>query len=178
MTDDAFDDADAEALARSRALSSPLRMRILRLCRFESRTNKELAALLDVNPGTMLHHVRTLTQTGFLAAEEPRSGTRGAREIPYRATGLSWRTPVPGGSLVLVETFLQQIEGLDPDDIQFSWLGLKLNAANKAELDQRVYDLLTEFAERGPDADGDPYSLVVVTHPDVNPASQRDEDEE
>ena len=50
---------------RMRALSSPLRLRVLRLCAFESRTNKELAELLGVNPGTMLHHVRTLVQTGY-----------------------------------------------------------------------------------------------------------------
>src|SRR4051794_6575983 len=106
---------DPEAEARMRALSSPLRLRVLRLCAFESRTNKELAELLDVNPGTMLHHVRTLVQTGYLAAQPERAGAQGAREIPYRATGLSWRTSMPGGSRVLVETFLQQIEGLDDD---------------------------------------------------------------
>jgi DNA-binding transcriptional ArsR family regulator len=54
---------DPEAEARMRAISSPLRLRVLRLCAFESRTNKELAELLDVNPGTMLHHVRTLVQS-------------------------------------------------------------------------------------------------------------------
>ena len=81
-----------------RAISSPLRLRVLRLCAFESRTNKELAELLGVNPGTMLHHVRTLVQTGYLAAEPERAGAQGAREVPYRATGLSWRTPMPGGS--------------------------------------------------------------------------------
>ena len=96
--------------ARLRALSSPLRLRVLRLCAFESRTNKELAELLGVNPGTMLHHVRTLVQTGFLAAQPERIGAQGAREVPYRATGLSWRTPMPHRSRVLVEVFLQQIE--------------------------------------------------------------------
>ena len=125
-----------------RALSSPLRLRVLRLCAFESRTNKELAELLDINPGTMLHHVRTLVQTGYLAAEPERAGAQGAREIPYRATGLSWRTSLPGGSRVLVETFLQQIEGLGDDDLDTTWLGLKLNDEHKAELEQRLYDLV------------------------------------
>src|ERR671913_1101905 len=102
---------DPEAEARIRALSSATRLRVLRLCAFEARTNKELAELLDVNPGTMLHHVRTLVQTGFLTAQPDRAGTQGAREVPYRATGLSWNTSMPEGSPVLVETFLQQIEG-------------------------------------------------------------------
>ena len=160
---------DPDAEARMRALSSPLRLRVLRLCAFESRTNKELAELLGMNPGTMLHHVRTLVQTGYLAAEAERAGAQGAREIPYRATGLSWRTSMPGGSGVLVETFLQQIEGVDPDDLQTTWLGLKLNDEHKEELTRRLYDLANEFKERGPDADGQPYSLFTAFHPDLNP---------
>src|SRR5918993_5058750 len=164
---------DPEAEARMRALSSPLRLRVLRLCAFEARTNKELAELLGVNPGTMLHHVRTLVQTGFLAAEPDRSGAQGAREVPYRATGLSWRTSMPGGSLVMVETFLQQIAGLPPDDVDTTWLGLKLNEEHKEELERRLQELAEDFKERGPDADGKPYSLFTVLHPDLNPPAPR-----
>ncbi len=160
---------DADAQARGRALSSPLRLRVLRLCAFEARTNKELADLLEVNPGTMLHHVRTLVQTGFLVAEDERAGAQGAREVPYRATGLSWRTRMAEGSPVLVQTFLQQIEGLAPDDLDVSWLGLRLNPDHKAELEERLYALLQEFKERGPDADGRSYSLFTALHPDHNP---------
>jgi len=160
---------DALAQARARALSSPLRLRILRLCAFEARTNKELAELLGANPGTMLHHVRTLVQTGFLEAQPARSGAQGAREVPYLATGLSWRTRIPSQSVVLMETIRQQLEGVDPEDVALSWLGLRLNAEHKAELDRRVHELLTDFKERGPDPDGVPYSFAVLTHPDLNP---------
>ena len=160
---------DEGAEARLRALSSPLRLRVLRLCAFESRTNKELAGLLGVNPGTMLHHVRTLVQTGYLSAEPERTGAQGAREVPYRATGLSWRTSMPGGAMVLVETFLQQIQGLGDEDLDITWLGLRLNAEHKAELEQRLYDLVQEFKERGPDPDGEPLSLFTALHPDLNP---------
>jgi DNA-binding transcriptional ArsR family regulator len=161
------DDPDAEA--RLRALSSPLRLRVLRLCAFEARTNKELAELLGVNPGTMLHHVRTLVQTGYLRPEPERAGAQGSREIPYRATGLSWRTSLPPGSRVLVETFLQQIERLEGDDLHTTWLGLKLNDEHKTELEERLYALVTEFKEREPDADGETYSLFTAFHPDDNP---------
>lgn len=164
---------DPEAEARMRALSSPLRLRILRLCAFESRTNKELAELLHLNPGTMLHHVRTLVNTGYLAAEPERSGSQGAREVPYRATGLSWRTSMPGGSLVLVETFLQQIEGVEDADLDTTWLGLKLNSEHRKELEERLSALIEEFKERGPDADGDTYSLFTAFHPDENPPAGR-----
>ncbi|WP_240638688.1 winged helix-turn-helix domain-containing protein [Microbacterium sp. ABRD28] len=160
---------DPETEARMRALSSPLRLRVLRLCAFEARTNKELAELLGVNPGTMLHHVRTLVNTGYLAPEPERAGAQGAREVPYRATGLSWRTSMPGGSHVLVETFLQQIEGVADDDLDTTWLGLKLNDAHREELQERLYALVNEFKERGPDPDGETYSLFTVLHPDKNP---------
>jgi DNA-binding transcriptional ArsR family regulator len=168
-----LDEDDPAARARIRALSSTTRLRVLRLCAFESRTNKELAEMLEVNPGTMLHHVRTLVQTGFLAAEADRAGAQGAREVPYRATGLSWRTSMPGGSLVMVETFLQQIAGLPPDDVDTMWLGLKLNDRHKAELEDRLHALAVEFKERGPDPDGQPYSLFTALHPDLNPPAPR-----
>jgi DNA-binding transcriptional ArsR family regulator len=162
---------DAEATALARALSSPLRLRVLRLCRFDARTNAELATLLDANPATMLHHVRTLVRTGLLAAEPERTGTRGAREVPYRATGLSWHAPVPGMSAVLLETMRQQLEGVDPEQVEVVWLGLRLNPGHRAELRERINQLATEFKDRGPDPDGEAYSLVMVTHPDLNPRS-------
>lgn len=164
-------ESDADVQARARALSSPLRLRVLRLCAFEARTNKELAELLDLNPGTMLHHVRTLVQTGFLATEPERSGTGGAREVPYRATGRSWTTPVPGISPILVETFLQQIEGVPPDLIDIAWMGLKLNGPHRAEFQQRLSDLMNEFKERGPDADGETIGVFASVYADFNPAA-------
>ncbi|MET0811556.1 MAG: winged helix-turn-helix domain-containing protein [Microbacterium sp.] len=163
------DEEDADLQAKGRALSSPFRLRILRLCAFDARTNKELAELLAVNPGTMLHHVRTLVSTGFLVAEDPRTGAQGSREVPYRATGLSWRTSMPSTSHVLVETFLQQIEGLAPDQLDSTWLGLKLNEQHLEELRDRLHALVVEFKDRGPDPDGDTYSLFTTLHPDVNP---------
>lgn len=166
---DAGASADAEAQAKARALSSPLRLRVLRLCAFDARTNKELAELLEVNPGTMLHHVRTLVRTGFLAAQPERVGEQGAREVPYRATGLSWSTHVPGISSVLVETFLQQSAGVAPDDLDVSWMGLRLNSEHKQELQERLYALMNEFKERGPDPDGASYSMFTALHPDRNP---------
>src|SRR5438128_441852 len=78
----------------SRALANPLRLRILRLCIDRALTNKELAERLGKDPGTVLHHVRMLVDTGFLAAEPVRAGPRGALEKPYRATGKSWEVNV------------------------------------------------------------------------------------
>ena len=144
-------DTDATAQAMSRALSSPLRLRVLRLCAFEARTNKELAELLGVNPGTMLHHVRTLVQTGFLAAQPDRAGTQGAREVPYRATGLSWNTSMPEGSPVLVETFLQQIEGLAAGRARRHVARPQAERASPRRSSRSgCTELVNEFKERGP----------------------------
>lgn len=158
---------DSDSQARARALSSPLRLRILRICLHEARTNKEIADVLGITPAACLHHVRTLADNGFLAAEEPRQGRRGAWEIPYRATGASWGSPLPSsGQHLLLETFLQEIEGLAPEELDTTRLGLKLDEAHLEELRSRLKALLEEFIERGPDPDGTPISLFIAEHPD------------
>ncbi len=157
---------DDEARAAARALSSPLRLRILRLCRFYARTNKELADLLGVNPGTMLHHVRTLAETGFLAAQPERTGAQGAREVPYLATGASWHAPMDNAPAVIVETVRQQVTLADPETVYFGWLGVRVNSAHRDELHARLNELFAEYKDRGPDPDGVDYSLAVFMHPE------------
>jgi len=76
---------------------------------------------------------------------------------------------MPGGSPVLIETFLQQIEGVDPDDLDTTWLGLKLTPEHREEFQRRLYELVSEFKERDPDPDGDTYSFFSTLHPDINP---------
>jgi predicted ArsR family transcriptional regulator len=169
----AWEDADeAEQQRRARALASPLRMRILRLCLHESRTNQELADELAVNPGTLLHHVRSLVATGFLVAEDPRPGPRGAKEIPYRATGRSWRSGGENIGPTLVQTFLQEIEGLAPDELLITRLGVKLNAENRRELSARFMALFEEYKDRPADPDGEPISLMFAEHPEKTRATR------
>lgn len=154
----------AERLAR--ALSSPLRMRILRFCLHEARTNLEIAEEFELNPGTSLHHVRTLVDTGFLAAQAERTGNRGAREVPYLATRRSWRTPVSQISPVLVQAFLDEIDGIPADDVDITRLGLKLNAAHETELKQELIAVLERWMTAGPDDDGRPVSIMIAVHPE------------
>lgn len=157
---------DEDVQARGRALSSPVRLRILRLCLHKARTNKEIAEVLDLNPATALHHVRTLLATGFLRAEEPRSGNRGAKEIPYRATGLSWGSRMPNAAPVLVETFLQEIDGLSPSEIDVWRLGVRLNDANRAEMMEKIRNVFEEYAQRESDEDGTATSIMLAHHLD------------
>jgi len=162
------EETDAQRQAMSRALTSPLRMRILRFCLHESRTNREIAHEFDLNPGTSLHHVRTLLDTGFLAAEEPRTGKRGATEIPYIATRRSWDFPAPQIGPVLVQTFLEEIEGVRAEDLFVARLGVVLTEENERELNHRLAAILVEYKDREPDPDGRPVSIMIATHPEVH----------
>src|SRR5262252_8249253 len=128
--------------AEARALASGLRLRILRLCLDHPLTNKEIAERLGAKPATILHHVRTLVATGFLVAQEERRGTRGAREVPYLATGKSWVLDVKdhqveGSGQAMLDAFLDEIRYVDIDSsfsveaenpAGFSRLGLRLAA--------------------------------------------------
>jgi DNA-binding transcriptional ArsR family regulator len=164
--------------AEARALASGVRMRILRLCLDRALTNKEIATRLDADPATILHHVRTLVATGFLVAEEPRRGNRGAREVPYRATGKSWNLdtsahPVTGSGQALLDAFLDEIRHVDVDmadqHLGFSRLGLRLNQEELVELTERLDDVLREFAARPANMadDARPISVFLAVHPDV-----------
>jgi predicted ArsR family transcriptional regulator len=158
--------------AEARALASAVRLRILRVCLDRAHTNKEIADRLGLNPASVLHHVRTLVATGFLAAEAERRGTRGAREVPYRATRKSWsvRRREPTGQRAMFEAFLADLEqsgGPDQPGIPMARLGLRLTTAELDELGERLRALLDEYASRPPTPDGSPYSLFLTIHPDA-----------
>lgn len=162
------DDPTAELDADARALASTVRLRILRLCLDESLTNREIAERLGRNPATVLHHVRTLVDRGFLAAEPVRRGARGSREVPYRATGRSWRAPdFPGKWQVMASTFLEELHEADPASIRMTRLGVRLSAEEHAELLARVDGFLEELAARRPTPGGTPYSLLFALHEDA-----------
>ena len=154
-----------------KAMSHPLRLRILRLCLHDALTNKEIADRLGADPATTLHHVRMLLSTGFLAVEDVRTGTRGALEKPYRATGKSWVLSVSrpedqaASSLVLVDALRGELAATAPDDIlQCARLGVKMTPAAAEELQERIQALITELAHRDDDADGEAYGFYVTFH--------------
>src|SRR3954463_14704403 len=94
MTDDRRADPDAKRRPATpqelKAMSHPLRVRILRLCGENELTNKQLADRLRVAPGTVYYHVRQLVDAGFLEPAEVRTGESGALGKPYRSTGRTW----------------------------------------------------------------------------------------
>lgn len=132
--------------AESRALASPLRLRMLRLALHEPRTNKELAEALDLNPASALHHVRTLVDTGFLVEQEARRGRRGSRERPYLASGKSFYVDTgrleSGERDLLLETFLQEVAALPPGRLDSTRLGFRLAPDDLEHVRRRLAALL------------------------------------
>ena len=157
--------------AEYRAIASPLRLRILRLCASESLTNQDIAARLGRNPATVLHHVRTLVDTGFLQALPVRRGTRGSREVPYRATGKSWLMDVddrpPPAHDPMLAAFLEEVGEVGERHLQSSRLGLQLPAEDLEEFRQRLHGLLDEYARRPRDPGGERWSLYLGMHPEA-----------
>jgi DNA-binding transcriptional ArsR family regulator len=157
----------------ARAMASPLRLRILRLCLDTSLTNKQIAEALGRDPASVLHHVRKLVRTGFLAAEGERRGARGAREVPYRATGKSWVMDVVdpmqgrGQAIAMVEAFIQDATRVGFDNVDATRMGLRLTPAEHEELTGRMFQLIEEFRRRR--SDGEPWSLFVGLHRDDRP---------
>ncbi len=157
---------DATA-AEMRALAHPLRLRILRLTLDQAYTNKELADRLGEDPGTVLHHVRTLARNGFLRAEPVRTGKRGALERPYRSTGKSWRirmAPDPGHTASVLEAVRDELLEAGSDaTITTIRLGVRLTARDQARLSKRIHALADDFVVRD-DPSGDPVGILALVH--------------
>jgi hypothetical protein len=156
----------------AKAMAHPLRLRVLRLCLDQELTNKELAERLGKDPGTLLHHVRILVKTGFLAPGETRHGAHGALEKPYRATGKSWTLnfdhpgkPDPGISRPMLQAFLEELAESGPGAMEHETrLGLTLGESSLAEFERRLTALFDEFVERSPEPGGTAYSLYLAMH--------------
>ena len=155
--------------AEAKALASAVRLRILRLCLDRALTNKEIAQRLEANPATVLHHVRTLVDTGFLAAQPVRRGVRGSREVPYLATRKSWGLDLSGtrDASAMVGAFLDEIRHIDLGQSRISRLGLRLSPEEHDELAARIAAILDEFEARPPTSGGRAYSLFYALHEDI-----------
>jgi DNA-binding transcriptional ArsR family regulator len=157
----------------ARALANPLRLRILRLCLDRALTNEQLAARLGLNAGTVLHHVRLLVRTGFLAPEGERRGARGAVERPYRATGKSWTLDVgeeegigktSAGTLALIDAFRAEVAEAPPDAIlNTARMGVRLTESQVEAFGERIEALVNDLKDAD-DPAGKPYGFFVGMH--------------
>jgi DNA-binding transcriptional ArsR family regulator len=164
-------------LQEARALAHPLRIRILRLCLDRARTNSELAAALDQQPGTVLYHVRTLLRTGFLAEEPQRPGPRGTVEKPYRATGKSARLDdtMAGEDLAVLRAIFGAVaaevgEAGPGAVLEGVRMPLRLRPDQLDDLLAQLREVLRQFPTAGEylaapaDPAADPYALLLVVH--------------
>ncbi|MFD0557246.1 helix-turn-helix protein [Stackebrandtia endophytica] len=157
----------------AKALASAVRIRILRLCLDTALTNKQIAQRMEMNPATVLHHVRKLVATDFLAAEPARTGARGAKEIPYRATGRSWRIRLEPQfhstlSKVMVAAFIAEFPEEPEPSTFMRRLGVRLTDAEYTELCDRLSNVLAEYVNRtsSSEPDAKPYSIFTTVHSD------------
>lgn len=154
--------------AEARALSSTIRLRILRACLNEAMTNKAIAQRLGRNPATVLHHVRILVAQGFLAPAAERRGARGAREIPYLATGKSWLMEVgeTASRHHMLAAFLEEVAAVGETNLDSSRLGLRLTESELEEFKTGLAALLDYWARRPATPGGRRWSVYVGMHPE------------
>jgi len=154
--------------AEARALASATRLRILRACLDQPLTNKEIAQRIGRNPATVLHHVRTLVAQGFLTPSEARRGARGAREIPYLATGKSWLMEVGDTGLRdhMLAAFLEEVAVVGEANLDSARLGLRLSAEEFEEFKDQLGRLLNTWARRPMTPGGKRWSVYVGMHPE------------
>jgi DNA-binding MarR family transcriptional regulator len=153
-------------------LASAVRLRIIRMTRVEPMTNARIAALLGRDPATTLHHVRRLVRHGFLEALPARRGARGAREIPYRATDLSWRLDEAGAEPVLAEAmlraYLDEVTDAGVATLKQGRLVVRLDGAGRDALLADLDAVLQRYAALPPAADGDPVAVYLSVYPGGN----------
>jgi len=152
----------------AKALASTLRLRILRICRGEPHTNKEIAEILGRDPASILHHIRRLVRTGFLQPQPERRGARGAREIPYLATGKSWQVSAPVMSRSMLDAFLEERALVAGEEMDTARLGLRLSPTDLEDFRTRLLNLLEEAAALPEDPAAPAWSLFLALHPDPN----------
>lgn len=136
---------------QAKALGSPIRLRILRLCLHDELTNQQLAERLGCDPSTAHYHARILLDAGFLERTDPRHGPTGALEKPYRSTGLSWTLDIgtdnADATLAMVDAFRAELTEAGPESVESSSrFVLHLDQASREELMDRIQEVLDHYA--------------------------------
>jgi DNA-binding transcriptional ArsR family regulator len=142
-----------------KAMSHPLRVRILALLDERRASPVELAEVLEASLGTVSYHVRTLHQLGLIElVDETR--VRGAVEHHYRArarpkvTNEAWEEAPPIAKQAAVGSSLQMIDeyarasaaagGFDHADAALIRLSMKLDAKGWQQLAKAVNKLFEQ----------------------------------
>ncbi|WP_436495816.1 ArsR/SmtB family transcription factor [Actinokineospora sp. HUAS TT18] len=156
--------------AELEALGSAIRLRIIRLAYQRPLTNKEIAERLGKDPATTLHHVRKLVAAGFLEAMPERRGNRGAKEIPYRAAGVSWGLSFRDDDRVglaeaMLQAYLGEVSDAGLGKLLQTRLVVQIDESAKAELMDRIEAVLDEFVQRPLEPGAERTAVYVAFYP-------------
>jgi DNA-binding transcriptional ArsR family regulator len=143
-----------------KALSHPLRVRILAILEERTASPVQLAELLGASLGVVSYHVRTLERFGLIKLVRT-NPVRGAVEHHYRAnerptiSDESWGGAGPVAKQAYLSSFLQQVAaytntaaaggGFDRADAHFSRTVAKLDAKGWAQLAKVCEQLLAKI---------------------------------
>jgi DNA-binding transcriptional ArsR family regulator len=170
-----------------KALSHPLRVRILALLQERTASPRELAEWLDATLGTVSYHVRTLHDFGLIELVKT-TQVRGAIAHHYKATirptvdDAAWASAPPIAKQAAVGATLQTVDdyarasaaagGFDRGEAHLSRSNLRLDAKGWAAADKACQKLITELGrieetaakriEKDPAAAGASDAAVVV----------------
>jgi DNA-binding transcriptional ArsR family regulator len=152
-----------------KALGHPLRLRVLELLGENDRmlTNRELAQRLEVDPGHLHFHVRTLLKAGLIQRVEGGHG----REKPYRAVANTIRVAPelltsPGATSDVHEAILDEVrEGWAKFGPQGKFRSAQVTVRIAPERVRELWELLSERVDELEDPQQEPLVITLVSHP-------------
>ena len=145
-----------------RALSHPLRVRILAILEERTASAVELSRMLRADIGVVAYHVRKLHQLGLIELERE-TRVRGAIQRHYRAyerpsvSNEAWGEAPPVAKQAAVDATLQQIHdygrasnamgGFDRADAHLTRTALKIDRKSWERISASLLDVLRAVAE-------------------------------
>jgi DNA-binding transcriptional ArsR family regulator len=164
-----------------KALSHPLRVRILAILEERTASPVQLAEQLDASLGVVSYHVRTLERLGLIKLVRT-NPVRGAVEHHYRANPRptisddGWDAAPPVAKQAFLSSFLQQVQaytgaaaaagGFDRADAHFTRTVAKLDAKGWTQLAKACEQLLARIdaieADSGKRIAKDPHADGIV----------------
>ncbi|HZB23852.1 MAG TPA: winged helix-turn-helix transcriptional regulator [Gaiellaceae bacterium] len=152
-----------------KALGHPLRLRVLELLgeNDEELTNRELAQRLEIDPGHLHFHVRTLLKAGLIQRSHGGHG----REKPYRAVAHTIRVApellsATGATNDVHEAILQQVqEGWAKFGSQGRFRSAQMTVRMDPDRVRELWAMLADKADELEDESLEPIVITMVSHP-------------
>jgi DNA-binding transcriptional ArsR family regulator len=152
-----------------KALGHPLRLRVLELLgeNDEQLTNRELAQRLEVDPGHLHFHVRTLLKAGLIRRVEGGHG----REKPYRAVAHTIRVAPellssPSATSDVHEAILDEVtHGWTKYGPQGRFRSAQVTVRIAPERVRDLWNMISAKVDELEDASEEPLVITMVSHP-------------